>query len=350
MKLQKEQLEQILSGLRTVKVGMIGDACIDIYWKADMTKSELSREVPHYPLPIFEERVSLGAGANVVNNLAALGAEQIRYVSFIGTDWRAGLFKQQLAAIGVSGELVVSSDQVMTPAYCKPIRCGMSDVCYEDPRLDFENRQPIPRRVAEQLRENFLSVAEEADILLVSDQFQYGCVTPEIIEDLEAVGKKKTVVVDSRNQIAQYRHAILKPNEVEACRCLGWDTGRSSELPFMESAAGRLLEQTAARKVLITLGENGSLCRDRTGSTHIPAFPVEGPIDIVGAGDAFLAAFSLAFAVTENEVCSAEFASLVSSIVIKKIGTTGSASPDELRSAYRFYAARAQAPCRKEEG
>lgn len=341
MKLQKEQLEQILAGLQKVKVGMIGDACIDIYWKADMTKSELSREVPHHPLPVFEERVSLGAGANVVNNLAAMGAKDIRYISFIGVDWRAELFEKQLASIGVSGDLIVSSDELVTPAYCKPIRCGISDVWYEDPRLDFENRCPIPREVREQLRENFLSVAKEADILLVSDQFQYGCVTPEIIQELETIGKKKAVLVDSRNRIAQYRHAILKPNEVETCRCLGWDIDRSSEISYMEAAAGCLLEQTEARMVLVTLGGNGSICRSEAGSTHIPAFPVSPPIDIVGAGDAFLAAFSLAFAVTEDQVCSAEFASLVSSIVIKKIGTTGSAAPDEIREAYQFYTKKA---------
>ncbi|GHV47905.1 hypothetical protein FACS1894181_02370 [Bacteroidia bacterium] len=49
-KFTKEQLNDILSKAGRTKIGLIGDLCIDIYWKADMTRSELSRETP--PLPV----------------------------------------------------------------------------------------------------------------------------------------------------------------------------------------------------------------------------------------------------------------------------------------------------------
>ena len=44
------------------RIGVIGDFCLDVYWHADMTKSELSRETPHFPLPIVQERLSPGEG------------------------------------------------------------------------------------------------------------------------------------------------------------------------------------------------------------------------------------------------------------------------------------------------
>ena len=54
------------------RIAVIGDFCLDVYWHADMTKSELSRETPHFPLPIVQERLSPGGAGNVVMNLLAL--------------------------------------------------------------------------------------------------------------------------------------------------------------------------------------------------------------------------------------------------------------------------------------
>ncbi|NIM05563.1 MAG: sugar kinase, partial [Armatimonadetes bacterium] len=44
--------------MRSVRVGVVGDACLDIYWEADMTRSRLARENPHFILPVIEERLS----------------------------------------------------------------------------------------------------------------------------------------------------------------------------------------------------------------------------------------------------------------------------------------------------
>lgn len=47
--LSKEQVKKICAGIKNTRIGIIGDFCVDIYWHADMRKSELSRETPHYP-------------------------------------------------------------------------------------------------------------------------------------------------------------------------------------------------------------------------------------------------------------------------------------------------------------
>ena len=48
--LSKEQVKKICAGIKNARIGIIGDFCVDIYWHADMTKSELSRETPHLSL------------------------------------------------------------------------------------------------------------------------------------------------------------------------------------------------------------------------------------------------------------------------------------------------------------
>ena len=56
----REELKRRLEAVDGAKICLIGDFCLDIYWHADMRLSELSRETPHYPLPIVEERFSPG--------------------------------------------------------------------------------------------------------------------------------------------------------------------------------------------------------------------------------------------------------------------------------------------------
>jgi len=46
------------------------------------------------------------------------------------------------------------------------------------------------------------------------------------------------------------------------------------------------------KRVIITLGANGSLIASRDGSEHVPAFAVKS-VDSTGAGDAFIGSFAV---------------------------------------------------------
>ena len=81
------RLEELLHRMKTLRAVLIGDMCLDVYWFADMTKSRLSRETPHHPLPVVSEQMSAGAGGNAVVNLATL-CDRVTPVGVIGNDWR----------------------------------------------------------------------------------------------------------------------------------------------------------------------------------------------------------------------------------------------------------------------
>lgn len=84
------------------RIGVIGDFCLDVYWHADMTKSELSRETPHFPLPIVQERLSPGGAGNVVMNLLALKPKAVHAVGVFGD--RGGISVGDRRQGGVRGE------------------------------------------------------------------------------------------------------------------------------------------------------------------------------------------------------------------------------------------------------
>lgn len=135
--------EKYFEQIKKLKVGIIGDFCLDVYWTADMKKSELSRETPHYPLPVVGERMSAGDAGNVAVNVSSLGVGKVYAIGCIGNDWRGKALSEQLALDGIDTEGLVKCDGRFTNTYIKPIRCRISDVKYEDPRLDFENYEKI---------------------------------------------------------------------------------------------------------------------------------------------------------------------------------------------------------------
>ncbi len=329
--LKKEEVREITAKIKDCKIGIIGDFCVDIYWHADMTLSELSRETPHYPLPVINEKTSLGAGGNVAANLAALCPAKIYAVSLIGDDWRGMLLRELLVKSGISDEYIIKTDGRFTNAYCKPMRHGISETVYEDPRLDFENRSPINEETENMVIENLKDLAKKVDVLCVADQFRYGIVTDKVRAEILSLAKNGlTVICDSRYNIGKYTNCILKPNEVECWRAVYGNDGfiDANEEQFIEAANALAVKNNA--KVFCTLGDKGSFVTDGNYGKRIGAKKLSGELDICGAGDTSLSAFSLAVTAGAPLEKAAAFAGLASAVTVKKIGMTGTATACEI--------------------
>jgi len=332
--MKSERIKEILEKIKTVRVAAFGDICIDIYWHVDMRMSELSRETPHFAMPVVKERLSLGGGGNVLANMAALCPRQVLAGGLIGDDWRGREIVGLMEAAGIDTRHIVCEAGLISNAFCKPLRRGITDIVYEDPRLDFANVEPFDTEVEERLISSLDKLAASANILCISDQLPlnvYGAVTKRVREHILSLAKDGlTVVVDSRDKIGLYTNAILKPNEVEGARAVGLDA--VNDLEGCAKAAQALAKRQLS-EVIMTVGEKGSIYVSGDKITHIPAQTVTGEIDIVGAGDSFISGFALALAAGASRPEAAYFAGLCSAITIKKIGTTGTASPEEIISS-----------------
>ena len=86
--------------------------------------------------------------------------------------------------------------------------------------------------------------------------------------------------------------------------------------------------------VCLTLGERGCVVGRADSVTEVASANVEPPVDTVGAGDCFLSAFSLALGAGATDSEAAVIGSLASAICVKKIGTTGSASAEEITALF----------------
>lgn len=335
-RMSRSRLTEILDRMPEVQVGILGDLCLDAYWNVDMRKSTLSRETPFFPMPVTGERYSPGGAGNVACNLQALLQHSPEVIGVTGDDWRGGILRGVFQRMGISTEHILTSGNASTNTYIKPVRHGYGACRVESERLDFVNSEPLCTEDEEQVLASLRAMEGKLHVLCVSDQMECGCITPRIRDEINAMGRRgMRIIVDSRDRIGLYSNVLIKPNELEGARALNPDAvlQEGAGIDVLSDIARKLGEKTACR-VLMTMG--GSGCMYVAGEEeHIcPAFRVEGPLDICGAGDTFMSALACAWAAGAQMEEAMQIANLASSVTIQKIGVTGTAVRGELLAAW----------------
>jgi rfaE bifunctional protein kinase chain/domain len=327
------RLTELLACFPALRIGVIGDIGLDVYWYADMTRSHLSRETPHFPRPVVRESYGPGAGANVAQNLKALGVGQVRVYSLIGQDPWGIQLRAELVRRGIETGTLLESASRRTTAYVKPLLLGYNSQ-QEDARLDFENSRS-PDAVDEQ---RLLQVLENdlagLDALVVADQLEeFGVVTGRVRErlnELAVCSPRPLFLADSRVRIGLYHGMVLKPNQLEASAAFAAGSSPEADL----SQIGQAISRTTGCPAFITLGERGALACQADHAELIPAAPVRPPMDVVGAGDTFIAALAACLAAGAAPREAAALANLAAAVTVEKLNQTGTASRAEILEHY----------------
>jgi bifunctional ADP-heptose synthase (sugar kinase/adenylyltransferase) len=183
-------------------------------------------------------------------------------------------------------------------------------------------------------------MVQSIDGLIILDQVQEkdcGVVTDQV---LNAVGSlsiefpSKVIIADSREYGSRFRNVMVKCNLNEARKALTYP----STTDIGVSQIGKLLFDQVGKPVFITLGKDGILCQNQEDYFLIPALKIQGPIDVVGAGDSVMA--SVAASLCSGATCTeaASIGMITASIIIQQIGTTGIATRQQVWQRYNeFY-------------
>jgi bifunctional ADP-heptose synthase (sugar kinase/adenylyltransferase) len=334
-------LEQILERIPTLSIGVLGDLFLDRYLDIDAELTERSIETGLDAYQVVRVRSSPGAVGTVINNLVALGVSTVWPVTVIGDDGEGYELSQALTDLGVSTEFVQRTGERRTPTYTKPMLHESGRVPRELNRLDIKNRMRLSATAQIGVMDALTAVWPRVNALVVLDQvseIDCGIVTTAVRERLAGVGgsdPKKIILVDSREHIGEFRSVWLKPNEAEAIRAVpGVAAG-----PERARHCAIELARRVGRPVFCTCGDQGIFVVDSRSAcewtTQVPAYPVAGPVDIVGAGDSTSSGIACALAAGASLAAAGAFGSLVASITIQQIGTTGTATPEQVRQRWR---------------
>lgn len=320
-----------------LRVGVIGDFCLDRYLEIDPTRSEISIETGLPVHNVVKVRSQPGGAGTILNNLVALGVGDLTPVGFCGNDGEGFELLRALHAMrNVRMTMFLHTPLRNTFTYTKPLIVKPGEAPMELSRLDMKNWTETPESLQSAAVTAFNYFADHADAVILLDQVDMpgtGVISRRLLESVRAVSKQKPgfpILADSRRGLGNFPPVVFKMNATEL-RAL---TGAKSTPSIADTThlAAELARQNQ-RCVFVTMAEQGIVGAAPDGQTeHVPALPVRGEIDIVGAGDSVTANLTAALAAGASLREAIELANAAASIVIHQLGTTGTASVAQLRT------------------
>ena len=342
--LSETRLRQLLHSFPNLRIGVVGDFFLDAYYDCDPRLDEPSLETGRTCYQVVRTRRQAGAAGTVAANLVALGVGQVDAVGFCGDDGEGYELRRAMSGLGLNLDGFFCRPDRFTPTYGKPCYVDGSrpslPLIAELERLDIKNRKPTPRDLQEVLIAHLERQLPKWQGVILLDQVSApntGVLADRVrrfLIERARLKPRQIFLADSRERIGLFRQVMVKPNQFEAAQALGKSSRRSPSLRTSTAQASALAKRTG-RPVFLTLGERGMLVAQDAQVTHLDAFRVKGPIDTVGAGDSTSAALVATLSSGAQLAEAATVANLVASITIQQLGTTGTASPAQIRRRYR---------------
>jgi rfaE bifunctional protein kinase chain/domain len=330
------RFKELTSRYASLRIAVVGDFCLDRYLEIDPAKRETSIETGLPVHNVVNVRAQPGAAGTILNNLVALGVGKILPVGLCGEDGEGYELMRALGGKpGVKLNGFIQTSERRTFTYCKPLVTTPGKPPVELDRLDSKNWTHTPARLQGQLINQMVQLADSADAVILMDQVdipETGVVTKKLLRAVKAIAKRKPalpILADSRRGLRDFPPLIFKMNAAELSSLMGSKTN----LSFGKiKAAAQALAQKNKRAVFVTAAERGMICASPSAEfDHVAALPLRGPIDIVGAGDAVTANLAAALAAGAELREALELANAAASVVIHQLGTTGTASIEELQ-------------------
>lgn len=324
-------LNRMLDDIKSAKVGIVGDFCLDVYWDINELKSETSVETNLKTRPVESQKYSLGGAGNVANNLHTMGVLDIKVFGTVGNDPFGDKMKSLITDIGINSEnLIVQEKCWSSHVYIKPICNGE-----EESRIDFGNYNNLSDKTSGRLLKRLEVEIDSLDILIINQQVINGIHNSKTFR----VGLQKIInkagnvlfILDSRHLGGDYKGVMHKINSYEATKLCGLDYRPDDFISLNETRdAMTTLYKKWQQPIFVTRGARGCLIIDDNGIYEIPGLLLTGKLDTVGAGDSMLAGIVACLAKGYSPLDSATFGNFVAGVTVQKLYITGTASPEEI--------------------
>jgi len=330
--LNPDWITQALDAAGQARVTVFGDFCLDAYWMLDPDESELSVETSLPVRRVRQQRYGPGGASNVLANLVDLGVREVRAVGMVGDDFFGREMLRMLRDFGVdTSGLLSCQEDWQTMVFAKPHLGGR-----EQNRIDFGGCNEISSDSIDALTAALNTAAEQSDAIILNQQVPSGVSVEPMIERLNTMIARhgdKPFLVDSRHRPGAYRGGLLKINAHEAADLVGEPVDISEAIPTDRAAglAGRLYRQTQ-QPVFVTCGAVGLIVAGPRGVHVEPGIRTDRPTDPVGAGDTAAAAAAAVLGGGGDAVLAGRLANAAACVTVRKLGMTGTATPDEIRA------------------
>lgn len=305
-----------------VRVLVVGDLMIDRY-----IRGEVDRVSPEAPVPVVrvhDTASSLGGAANVVANLAALGARAF-VAGVVGGDPAGAWLRDGLEALGADPSgVVIDRDRPTTT------KTRLVSRHQQIARFDEEEDELVAPAQERALIDSVRARAPESDVMVVAD-YDKGVMTPSVIDAVVGAGQALgvPVVIDPKlRHFFGYGGATLfKPNVRELGQALG-EPVRSEDPAWME----RVFRRIGCAHLLLTRGDRGMALFDHEGLAVLPA-TARAVFDVSGAGDTVAAVTGVVLGGGGSVRDAAVLANAAAGVAVGQSGVSPVA-PEELLESF----------------
>ncbi len=310
--MDKNALIRRIGSFKGLRVAVFGDLMID-----EFTYGSVNRISPEAPVPVLDVNFTeyrLGGCGNVACNISSFGSSASLF-GVAGDDSNAPVAERLLHEFKI--ENCVAIDKSRPTTRKNRIIAHKQQVT----RLDWESRKDIPENIESAVLESAKKQMAKFDIVILSD-YAKGFLTDRLCSNLIALAKSmgKPVIADPKAQFSKYRGSTVITPNIKEMQVFGRITPESAErmIPHVKKA----VSDTEFERILVTMGEDGMSLFGAHDYSHIQAVKNGlDVIDITGAGDTAIAAFSLALACGASYEEAMVLANFASGVVVSKFGT-----------------------------
>ena len=312
----------ILPRFSSARVAVLGDIMLDIYLWGQVTR--ISPEAPVPVVSVKKRTCCLGGAANVMRNIATLGARAEGF-GVIGDDDAGTQVLAEFAAEKIGADGVLYDPARPTTEKRRIMASGQQLL-----RVDQENTSPVPDGVRRKMVDLIIDRIRSGEFdAIIFEDYAKGLLATWMLEEIVAEARKYNVAtaLDPKpGGIDPVRGlTFIKPNRNEAFamanvqdRTPGADPRTD---PALRNAAEVLLEQWQPDHLLISLAAQGMGLFRRDRKEEIIPTRAREVFDVSGAGDTVTAAYTLALASGADPVTAADIANRAASVVVAKVGT-----------------------------
>ena len=320
--MKKNKELEILSRFSSVRAAVLGDIMLDVYiW------GQVNRISPEAPVPVVSVKkrsCCLGGAANVMRNIATLGACAGGY-GVIGDDATGRQILKEFEAAGISTAGIITDFERPTTEKCRIMASGQQLL-----RIDEEKTMPVSDGIRHKLVSSIIDSIRSGSVdAVIFEDYAKGLLSSWMIEEIvqEAAKYNVATALDPKpGGLDPVRGlTFLKPNRLEAfalAEMLDKEPGADPVSdPVLKKVADKLLDIWEPDHLLISLASQGMALFRRGCQTSVIPTRAREVFDVSGAGDTVTASYTVSLASGADPETAAEIANRAAGVVVAKVGT-----------------------------
>ena len=280
-----EQIKEIISQFKKMRVLVVGDIIIDEYHFTS-PKGRATKD-PILSVDYINHETYAGGILAIANHVSSF-VDKVKCVTVLGDQEDKKEFINNALNTNIDVKFFVKENSPTT------IKKRYLSVVHNEKLFKVEHIND--ESISEALEQEFIAYLDQElpkyDLVLIGD-FGHGLVTDSIIEFLEKKSNYLTVNVQCNsanlgfNYVTKYNSPTFLSMDIQELQYAVSD--RFNDVPVLMN---KLHDKSGFNKFLVTMGRDGSCYFNGGKQTFFPAF-VTRPQDTVGAGDAVFSIASL---------------------------------------------------------